>query len=342
MYKKHDFIYDAAFRLEELINIPVEVESRKKEHDTLLTLNEKQFVIEANPEVRASNKGIVLSNLNELQERSNRPIIVIAKFIATDIAREFKEQEINYIDIAGNTFIKNQKLFIYISGQQSHKLAKTNQSRAFQEAGIKLIFNLLKTPENLQFSYRELSELTGISIGSVSNVIKELEDLNFILKTNKKRILKNTRDLLDRWIIAYNDVLKPRILKKRMRFANYKDYNSWNTLPIHEIEDINLWGGEPAAAILTGQLQPEIFTIYTNASWQNVAMKLKLVPDEKGDIEILHMFWKEKKKFREKYITPSLLVYADLISSGHERNIEIAKQLINNELQYIMKKYLIA
>ena len=331
MYKNNDFIYDAAFRLEELINIPVKVESRRKEYDALLTLNEKQFVVEAKPEVRASNKGIVLSHVNELRDRSNRPIIVIAKFIATDIAREFKEQGINYIDIAGNTFIKNEKLFIYISGQKSQKLTKTNQSRAFQETGIKLIFNLLETPENLQFSYRELSELTDISIGSVSNVMKELEDLNFILKTSKKRILKNTRDLLDRWIIAYNDVLKPRILKKRMRFANNKDYNNWSTLPIQELEDINLWGGEPAAAILTGQLQPEIFTIYTNAGWQNVAMKLKLVPDENGDVEILHMFWKEKEKFREKYITPTLLVYADLISSGHERNIEIAKQLINNE-----------
>ena len=335
MYKKNDFIYDAAFRLEELINIPVKVESRRKGYDALLTLNEKQFVVEARPEVRASNKGIVLSQVNELRDRSNRPIIVIAKFIATDIAREFKEQEINYIDISGNTFIKNEKLFVYISGQKSQKPAKTNQSRAFQETGIKLIFNLLKTPENLQFSYRELSELTDISIGSVSNVMKELEDLNFILKTRKKRILKNTRDLLDRWIIAYNDVLKPRILKKRMRFANKKDYNNWRTLPIQELEDINLWGGEPAAAILTGQLQPEIFTIYTNSSWQNVAMKLKLVPDEKGDVEILHMFWKEEEKPRGKYSTPTLLVYADLISSGYERNIEIAKQLINNELQYI-------
>jgi len=64
-------------------------------------------------------------------------------------------------------------------------------------------------------------------------------------------------------------------------------------------------------------------------------MKLKLVPDENGDVEILHMFWKEKEKFREKYITPTLLVYADLISSGHERNIEIAKQLYLSPLEIL-------
>ncbi|MFO7656348.1 MAG: type IV toxin-antitoxin system AbiEi family antitoxin [Bacteroidales bacterium] len=335
MYKNNDFIYDAVVRFEEITSIPVEVESRRKEYDALLTIKDIQFVAEAKAEIRASNKGIILSEVNHLKRQTHRPIIVIAKYLAVDIASEFKKLGINYIDIAGNTFIKEGNLFVFTSGQKAEKISKTKQTRAFQEAGIKLIFNLLMKPDNLQCSYRELAEITDISIGSVSNVMKELEELNYILKTNTKRILKNIPSLLNRWIIAYNEVLHPRIYRKRMRFLNIEDYRNWDTLPIQNIEDINLWGGEPAAAILTGQLQPEKLLIYTSGNWQSIASDLKLIPDEKGEVEILFMFWKEEDRYRKKSITPALLVYADLIGSGYERNTQIAKIILENELQYI-------
>lgn len=335
MYKNNDFIYDASVQFEQLTNIPVEIESKRKEYDAILTMNDIQFIVQAKSEIRASNKGIILSEIKNLKGQSRRPIIVIAKYLAVDIAKEFKNLGINYIDIAGNAFVKEGELFVFISGQKAQKIAKTKQTRAFQEAGIKLIFNLLMKPDNLQCSYRELAEMTDISIGSVSNVMKELEELNFILKTNTKRILKNTQELLNRWIVAYKDVLRPRIIKKRMRFSNIEDYRNWDTISIQDIDDINLWGGEPAAALLTGQLQPEILSIYTNGTWQSIAGDLKLIPDDKGEIEILYMFWNENEVYREKYVTPALLVYADLIGSGHERNTQIAKIILENELQYI-------
>ncbi|MBA7533669.1 hypothetical protein ES705_25912 [subsurface metagenome] len=262
-------------------------------------------------------------------------MLLVARYLAIDVANELRNIGINYLDVAGNTYIKEGNLFIFISGQKVQRQAKTNQTRAFQEAGIKLIFNLLNNPDNLQLSYRELAELSEIAVGSVSNVMKELEDLNFILKTSSKRVLKNTPDLLNRWIVAYNDVLRPRILKKRMRFSNIEHYSKWDTLPIQDIEDVNLWGGEPGAALLTGQLQPEKFTIYSKGSWQSIAKEFKLVPDENGDVEILQLFWKEEDKIREYYTTPPLLVYADLISSGYDRNLRIAKEILNNELSDI-------
>lgn len=335
MYKNNDFIYEATVHLEQLAKVEVVFESRRPEYDAKLTLKGKQFVVYAKSEVRNSNKGIVLSELDSLKNSTRKPIILIAKFLATEVGKELRQLGINYIDIAGNTFIKEKEIFVFIAGQKIIRPEKTNQSRAFQEAGIKLIFNLLRTPGNLQLSYRELSELTNISIGSVSNVMNELEDLNYILKTSKKRILKNTQGLLDRWIIAYNDVLRPKNIKNRMRFSNSDDSRKWKTLQIEEIEGTNLWGGEPGAAILTGQLHPEKFTLYTNSNWQNIARNLKLVPDNDGEIEILQMFWDLKKDNKTDYTTPALLIYADLISSGVERNIQTAKIILSNELQYI-------
>ena len=80
-------------------------------------------------------------------------------------------------------------------------------------------------------------------------MLKELEELNFILLTEEKRILKNKKELLERWVIAYHDVLRPRLVKKRMRFAKIENLKDWDCLPIHDVEDICLWGSEPAAAL---------------------------------------------------------------------------------------------
>jgi hypothetical protein len=335
MYRNNDFIYDAAVQLENSTAIPVTIESTRIDYDAVLTIKNFQFTVTAKPEIRTANKGIVLSQLKELETKSSRPIIIIAKFIASDIAQELKEKAINYLDVAGNAFIKKDDFFIYVAGQKAQKNKKTNQTRAFQETGIKLIFSLLSNQDNLQLSYRELAERTSIAIGSVSNVMKELEDLNFILKTNTKRILKNKPELLNRWIVAYQDVLRPRLLKRRMRFADKTKYNDWKKLLQNQPDNAILWSGEPAAALLTNYLKPALFSMYTTKSWQECAKLFEMIPDENGDIEILTIFWNLESGRTNKPIVPPVLIYTDLINSGSDRNLETAKIIFENELQNI-------
>lgn len=336
MFKDREIIHEALFRLEQLTDTKSEIISQSDKMDALLIIANKKMVAEVKSEVRASNKGMVLSKINELKNNSQVPVLLIANYIASDIAAEFQNKNINYIDTAGNTFLKVDELFIFISGQKKQKTLKINQSRAFQEAGIKLIFSLLKDPENLQLSYRELAKITRIAIGSISSILNELTELSFILKTSdKKRTLKNTQDLLNRWIIAYNDILRPRLLKKRMRFSEKLNTKKWRSLLFKTNNEVNLWGGEPGASIITNQLKPSYFTIYTTGSWQNIAKELKLIPDEQGEIEILGVFWDTSDCDTQNITVPVLLIYADLISSGYERNIQIANEILENELQYI-------
>jgi hypothetical protein len=331
MNLNNDLIYDASIVLEQITGLKVTVESRRKEYDGIVDINGYDFTIEARNELRKENKGFLLTRLEQLSTLTKRPTLVIGKYIALDVAKELKENGINYLDVAGNCYIKNKELVIYIAGQKVQRKEKTNQTKAFQEAGIKIIFNLLSNPENLQLSYRELAELADVSIGSVSNVMKELEEQNFILKTKLKRVLKNKTQLLERWVVAYQDVLRPRLVKKQMRFANIESVKNWQQLQLDQEDGITLWGGEPAAAILTNQLTPGKFSIYTNDSWQNIGQDLGLVPEINGNVEILQLFWNDKNN--SKQVAPALLVYADLMGSGFGRNIEMAKVILENELK---------
>lgn len=334
MYPNNDYIYDASVALEQLTGLNINVESRRNEYDGIIEINGHAFTVEAKNELRKENKGFLFARLEELRAKTKRPILIIVKYITSEVALELREKGINYLDVAGNCFIKHQELILYIVGQKAHKKEKTNQAKAFQEVGVKIIFNLLNNPENLQLSYRELAVLADVSIGSVSNVMRELEQQTFILKTNTKRILKNKEKLLERWVVAYQDVLRPKLVKKQMRFVKPEAVKNWNDLYLDNAEGITLWGGEPAAALLINHLVPEKLSIYTTQSWQNIGQDMGLVPDVNGKVEILQVFWKHNDP-SNKRITPPLLVYADLIGSGYSRNIETAKLILKNELQYI-------
>lgn len=327
MYKDNDYIYDAVQTLEQLTGFEISIERKKDEHDAIIRINGKSFYVEAKNEIRKENEGLLIDLLTQPSEASK---MIIAKYITGDTAQKLKAKQINYLDISGNCYIKTNDSVIYISGQKIQRKQNTNLAKAFQETGIKLLFHLLSEPDNLQLPYRELAKLAGISTGSVSNIMSELESLHFILKTQKKRVLKNKPELLERWVVAYHDVLRPRLVKKQTRFVRYND---WRAI---ELNDGAYWGGESGAAILTKQIIPEQFPIYTNDSWQNIGIKLGLVPDNNGQVEILQQFWVENNnKYKDKHIVPPLLIYADLMGSGYGRNIEIAKTILENELPHI-------
>jgi hypothetical protein len=333
MFRNNDFMYEAVSKLEKLGDIHIEIDSNRPNYDALLRINNVQFTVEAKKAIRTSNQGLVLAQLENIKKNSNRPIILIAEYISKRATEELKERGINYLDIAGNAFIKCKELLIFIEGQKKAKMEKTNQSRAFQEAGLKIVFHLLHKTEHLQDSYRKIAEKADVSIGSVSNVMAELEELNFLLKTNDKRVLKNTNELLERWIVEFNAVLRPRIVRKRMRFVDPDGQRNWQQLDTQSNEGVILWGGEPGGALLTNNLRPEHFVIFTDLELSVIAKKLRLVPGENGEIEVLQKFW--KNDLGNDKIAPALLIYADLINSGFGRNIETAKQILENELRYI-------
>jgi hypothetical protein len=329
--KKEKYILDEAVdslfkyaKIQAIVNGP---ELRK---DASIELANKRFAVEIKTSITKGNKGIILARLKEIARENNLPVLLVTEYVPEEIAKEFAAEGINYLDIAGNCHIRENKLLIHISGKRYARRSRVNQPRAFQEAGIKLIFQFLVDPEKTKLPYRDLAELSNISLGSVGMIMQELADLNFILRTKQTKKLKNTRELINRWITAYHDVLRPRLMKKQMRFTNKESFNKWKEISLEQNDGPAFWGGEPAANLITGYLHPGIFTIYTNRSWLSFR-EIGLVPDENGKVEVLEMFWKT-----ETYQgVPPILVYADLMNSSSDRNIETANMILKNELQYL-------
>lgn len=331
MYKDNDFIYEAFTNLQELVKTEITIDSNRAPYDAVIQITGQTFYCLAKKNARNSNLGIIINSINEFKNSisNDKKILFVGEYIAKNVADSLIENGINYLDVAGNCYINTDGIKIVIEGRKQVKPKNVNQARAFQEAGLKLILLLLSFNESLEYSYRALADKSGIALGSVSQIMKELEESNFILKTNDKRLIKNREDLIERWVVAYNETLKPRLFRKAYKAINFDVLRETVN---NENDDLIFFGGEPAAEKMTNYLKPKIYIIYTNEELNQLGKKLKLIPDHDGDLKVYNTCWSENLFNKHRNVAPPLVVYADLIGSGNTRNIETAKMILENEL----------
>ncbi|WP_316846393.1 type IV toxin-antitoxin system AbiEi family antitoxin [Pedobacter psychrodurus] len=320
-----DFVQEAVSELNTISGIPITLEQRSKNDDLIIRLKNNLFFCEVKKYAKNANYGVLISSIH----RNLKDSLIIADYLSKDTAERLKESGVNYLDRAGNAHIKTDNIFLYVEGRKARINKKNNQSRAFAEAGLKLLLLFITNPESLQFNYREIAARTDIALGSVSNIINELEEENFLLKTTKGRTLKHRDELIRRWVTAYNETIKPRVFRRKMRSIEQQRLSD----QILDHSNIHAYlGGEGAGAIMTGYLKAQDFTIYSDMGMATLAKTLKLVPDELGNVEIYHPIWTKGLILNRPNIAPPLIVYADLLANGNSRNIETAKMIMENGL----------
>lgn len=318
---------EAIFRLKQIegldIRNPFRTGARGDEFRSFdLIINGIRFNYEIKPLINKSNYNSIIQELFLMKRLEEKPILLIAGKIEGPIFDKLKGDKINYVDAAGNCRIEENPLFIFISGQKGPK-GKEAPGRAFGETGIKLIFYFLLDDKNVAKSYREINRESGISLGSITKVMEELTKLKYIINTPKGRILKNRKQLLSDWQVAYNNNLKPKLLIKEFAFIDSDALAGWNAI---QLPDDMYWGGEPAAFKLNGFMYPEEFDIYSGVPSIRLleTKKVKAIPG--GPIKVYQRFW----DIHKDGAIPKFLIYADLMGSGNSRCIEAAEKLLEN------------
>ena len=205
------------------------------EFDWMLYIRGYEFLCEVKKTVTRSNFGSIQMKLRTWQENTDKPVLLVAQNIYPLLMDEFAHQGINCLDSAGNCRIKVGDLLMHIEGRKvppKFQATSANRSRLFQEAGIRIIFRILLEPDWLNLSYRQMQLSTNVSLGSITVIMNELLESGYLLKTNKGKFLKNKQDLLERWVVAYNEILKPKQLIRRMTFKDAELHKNWADLKL--------------------------------------------------------------------------------------------------------------
>lgn len=202
--------------------------------------------------------------------------------------------------------------------------------RAFTKTGLKAVFQFLLRPELVNTTYRNIAEQTDINFGNINFIMTDLKEQGYLLKIDKdNQKLTKKRELLEKWIDAYEHRLKPSLLVGTFEFINEADALNWKQIPLRNGK--TWWGGEPGADIITNYLHPEIFTLYTTETKNELLRNYRLRPQPKGNVKVYQQFWKTDETYTAT--VPPLLIYADLINTGDRRCLQTAEKLYNEQLQ---------
>ena len=287
-----------------------------------------RYYIEVKKELRTHQ----LQQILDLKEKYI-PFMIIAPRLFPKIKEELRDNNIAYLEANGNIFLKNNETTLWIDTNKPIETEKEIGSRAFTKTGLKVLFQFLIDETWTNKTYREIAKKTGTGIGNITNIITGLRQEGFLLPITKNEYkLINKKELLNKWITAYEKNLKPILKVGTFRFLKNEDFANWKKLPLRNGK--TWWGGEPAGDLYTNYLRPGELILYTTETRNDLIKNYRLIPDEKGNVKAYRKFW-EHYEINDKAVPP-LLAYADLINTNDRRCIETAEKIYE---QYLQKQF---
>lgn len=178
------------------------------------------------------------------------------------------------------------------------------------------MFYLLQDKQVVNKNIRQLAAELELSVGSVHAAVKKLQDGGFIIDNHGLKVLRKRSTLIEQWAEAYAH-FKPKYLIARFTFLNQQMREQWQNIAL---PDSLSWGGEPAANILDGYIQPEQWDIYTPDNSDALISTGRMIPSPSGEIYVYKRFWQTNG-------TPLMVIYADLLSTNDDRCREAAERL---------------
>ena len=285
-------------------------------------------------EIKRVDRFAILSDIkNQLAMYGQAPqTLLVAPRITTETAEKCRELDLQFIDAAGNAYLRGPGLYVLVKGQrptegEDFRLMGQEGKRAGTATHLRVIFALLCQPELLNAPYRNIVQVAGVALGTIGWVFNDLTDRGFTTGGQRKgdRVMLERRKLVEEWITNYPIKLRPKLNPRRFKAPKP---DCWKELDITQYGA--QWGAEVAAEKLTGYLRPNTATIYLHKengqrNLTRLVAENRLRPNVTGDIEILDAFWDFDDAQPMPQTVPPLLAYADLMATLDPRNMEAAK-----------------
>lgn len=272
-------------------------------------------------EVKRGLRPTTLAAVIHQLEQFDLPPLLVADYVTPPMAETLRARRIPFVDAAGNAYLDQAPLLIWITGQKpkTDTFAAGRGGRAFQASGLRVLFALICNPEWVNAPYRELAQKAGVAHGTVGWVMAEMPRLGFLIKQRGKRRLVQPERLLQQWAEHY-----PRVLRPRLALGRYRTDNLEWCAKQDPIAYGAEFGGEIAGGRMTKYLRPATATLYAEKVDPRLIIDLKLrIDPQGGNVEVLRRFWTFTAETPE--LVPAPLVYADLMATGDARCIETAR-----------------
>jgi len=256
-------------------------------------------------------------------------LLLVTDYISKELAAHCRAIGLQFIDTHGNAYLRAPGLFIFTTGNKNEHIHRSSKAPKglTNQAALRVIFNLLSKPELVSATFKEISVLSGVALGTAYNVLEDLERRGYLTAGSKHaRKLLEPHRLVDEWTTNFPTTLRTKLNSRRF---SSPDPDWWKHSDIADFHAS--WGSEVAAAKMFKHLKPSTQTLYVGSmEMRNVitrlAKEVRLKPDPDGPVEILEKSWSPMIE-SEPGIAPPLLVYSDLLALLDPRAKETANMI---------------
>ncbi len=290
-------------------------------------------MVKTNGEKRFVNMFIKLA----LQHIDDYCYVFMAPYVSNESAEIIYKNQLSYIDLSGNCYIFSKRIFIHFQGKENKYIEKREKKNYFLKtsgATSAIIRTMLDKPFE-SWQVKKLCEVTGKSIGMVSNVKRFLKERDWINEDKDGKFrLTDIKELLHSWANDYHKKESQKI-----------EYYSLDSLPELE-KEISSWsiehdncavlGGFSAAARYSPTVRYKKVDVYVEPQYLNeFILDLNLQPVKSGGnvvVTIPHdetplMFYRE---INNSFVTSPVQTIIDLLGNVG-RGEEAAEAIILKE-----------
>ncbi len=257
---------------------------------------------------------------------SNGETLLLATYLATPTAKCLIDAGISFADEVGNIHLALGDEYNWtVIGER--KPPKPAQSKRVTPAAIQLLFQLATNPESANWTVRDLAAAVGLSKSKVAELRLQFANERVFTAHGDERSPGGTRELGDRLVSGYNQILRPKLVLGRFRYQEPSAERFLSRLTQDAAAQkipYALTGG-PAADAMQHFYRSSEVPVFLNAEHHRA---LRLLPDRAGPVVLLKPFgdlvyWRE---FEGKMVAPPWLVYAELLNGSDPRAREAAEE----------------
>jgi hypothetical protein len=261
-------------------------------------------------------------------DEGREDVLYLGDVMADKSAAAFRDSGLQFADRCGNAYLEFGDVYVDVRGRRPMrslaryspvKHAPDAAQNLFSRRRAQVLFALLTWPEVITWTVREISEVSGVSLGQAQQTLKQLDIEGFHVDRVNGEIL-DRKKLFDLWVMNY-----PRYLAPSLNLESFRgEVNEF-----HHGHHVQL-GGETAIPNL---IRPSTLVIYADKFIPEMALQNRWRRSDEPNVFVRHKFWTEPRFVRERAelrgesIVPSTLIYADLLASGDARQREAAELL---------------
>ena len=271
----------------------------------------------------------VIAGQADLTAGDPRGWLLLADQVTEGLAAALHARDLNFVDLAGNCRLQlGDGLFAWIQGRKAQP--REGRKRRIRPAAYQVQFALLAEPRLAATNIRDLAAAAGVGKTAAAEARQLLQAEGFLVTTAGGPVLVRRRTLLERWLVAYADILRPRLLLGRYRTPDREP-------PALEarIEKVLGAGGRPwaygggaAAHRLVGHYRGVETVVHVGRALPPETLAaLRAAPDRNGPLAVYQGPGEVALEGPEPMVAHPLLVYAELIADADDRAAEGAAKV---------------